>query len=75
MIQTKAAYRNPSKSESENSNPSCRNRVVAAQPQIYLSPRQVARTLVELCEMGLVEQFKDGEGITRYRPTNGRRIV
>lgn len=75
MIQTKAAYRNPSKSESENSNPSCRNRVVGAQPQIYLSPRQVARTLVELCEMGLVEQFKDGEGTTRYRPTNGRRIV
>lgn len=41
-------------------------------PQFQLTPRQVARDLRELCDMGLVEKFKDEYGITRYRPTNGR---
>ena len=36
---------------------------------LSLSPRQVARTLKELCEMGLVRKFKDEYGITRYRAT------
>ncbi len=75
MIQTKAAYRNPSESESRNSNPACRTRLVGAQPQIHMSSRQVASTLNELIALGFVEEFRDERGITRYRPTNGRRIV
>ena len=33
---------------------------------------EVARTLDELCALGLVEKFRDEHNITRYRPTGGR---
>lgn len=51
-------------------------------PQKCRAPRQtlamkmhrgeVARTLDELCALGLVEKFRDEHNIVRYRPTDGR---
>jgi Fe2+ or Zn2+ uptake regulation protein len=38
----------------------------------FTSAHQVAETLDQLCEMGLVEKFVDEYRVTRYRPTNGR---
>lgn len=32
----------------------------------------IARTIEDLCEMGLVEAFCDEHNIVRYRPTGGR---
>lgn len=43
---------------------------LSSPPQFHLTPSQVARDLRELCDMGMVEKFKDEYGITRYRPTN-----
>jgi hypothetical protein len=40
-----------------------------------LTRGQVARTLDELCELGLLEKFKDAHRITRYRPSEGRKVV
>lgn len=37
-----------------------------------LSASQIARDLRELCDMGLLEKFRDERGITRYRPIAGR---
>jgi hypothetical protein len=78
---TSAAYRNLSESESENSTPAstlnskgpqllqevqqCRN----PKTPLNLTPRQVARTLNELIEMGMVVKFRDEYGIERYRST------
>jgi|HubBroStandDraft_6_1064221.scaffolds.fasta_scaffold00550_27 hypothetical protein len=83
MVQPKAAYRNPRDSKSRNSNLSNSS----PQPKPSLDPRQcrtprpsgfpltrgqVARSLVELCELGLVEAYEDQYGIVRYQPTQGR---
>jgi hypothetical protein len=32
----------------------------------------IAQTIEDLCEMGLVEAFRDEHGIVRYKPTGGR---
>lgn len=48
-----------------------RNDLVASR-KLKLSPGEVARTLDELIELGLIEKVKDGFGITRFKPMNGR---
>jgi len=44
------------------------------QSESPLTRGEVARTLNELCERGLLEKFKDEFNITRYRPTDGRVV-
>lgn len=95
MIQTKAAYRNSSETESRNSHASasCRKPVASpaknslssqfADPKSFAPPTvqeyaefsQLVSDLDQLVAMGLLETFQDQYRITRYRPTNGRRIV
>ena len=37
-----------------------------------LTEHRIARDLEALCEMGLVEAFRDENNIVRYRPADGR---
>lgn len=37
-----------------------------------LTEHRIARDLESLCDMGLIEAFRDDNNIVRYRPTNGR---
>lgn len=61
MATTAASYRNPQPStEQKESNCSMRRQ------------DPIARDLEALCDMGLVEKFRDEHNIIRYRPTNGR---
>jgi hypothetical protein len=79
MVQPKAAYRNQRDSKSRNSNLSSSH--PRSIPGSARTPRpsgfpltrgQVARSLVELCELGLLEAYEDQYGIVRYQPTQGR---
>lgn len=75
----RAAYRNSSQPRSENSAP-CRQPVQQSvlTPQnehfakAQLTRGQVARTLVELVDLGLLEASRDEFNIVRYKPTGGR---
>lgn len=64
MATPAASYRNPQPiAEQKESNCSMRRQAAY---------RHIARDLEELCDMGLVEKFRDEHNIIRYRPTNGR---
>jgi hypothetical protein len=66
MGSTSASYRNPETQPQQK----CR----APRPTLAVKMHrgQVARTLDELCALGLVEKFRDQHNIVGYRPTNGR---
>ncbi len=65
MATTPASYRNPQPPQQKCTAP----RQTLA---VRIQRSQIARTLDELCALGLVEKFRDEYNITRYRPTNGR---
>lgn len=60
MASTAESYRNP------------QPQIEQKELSLQLTRGQVARTLNELCAMGLLEKFKDEYNITRYRLANGR---
>lgn len=67
MQTTAASYRNP-QPQTERT---CRKQG-SPTLAVRIHRGEVARTLDELCALGLVEKFTDQYRITRYRPTNGR---
>ena len=63
MATSAASYRNP---QPEQNNPQ------PEQNNFSLTPGEVAQTIDELIQLGLVEAFRGEHNIVRYRPTNGR---
>lgn len=66
MATTAASYRKPQTSPTPAAAPQkCRTPRRTLAVRIHLS--QVARTLDELRALGLVQRFKDEQGVERYR--------
>lgn len=78
-----AAYSNPLESKSENST-STRHTLDLMREALHPFPvpqltasdlRELAEftnDLGALCAEGMIQEFVDANGVTRYRPTNGR---